>query len=110
MLNTGYHTYNDVVSYLEKNFPGEGFENGLDERLSDFMEEKEETLVTPDPYSVEIAKQISKLKIQRPSIFLIGNGNLRFLFLDEEKSVGIQIRKDSIQVVTLVSEKENENV
>lgn len=98
-IETGFYSYEEIASFLEKNYKGDGFEDEYEHRLDELYECIEEEGLKINLVSSMIAKKLSARKICRPSIFLVGNGNIRFVYDDDKKSVGIQIQNERMQVV-----------
>mgnify|MGYP001283406139 CR=1 FL=1 len=91
----------EVFKYLEENYSGEGFNQHLEKRLTDFIDLPEDEKVVINKLSLEKAKALSLLPIDVSGIFLLGNGNLRLLFENDNESLGIQILEDGFQIVHL---------
>lgn len=91
----------EIFKYLEENYSGEGFSQHLQKRLTDFEDVPQDEKVFINAKSLEKTKELSLLPISIPSIFLIGNGNLRLLFENDNESLGIQILEDGFQIVHL---------
>lgn len=107
-IKTGYYSLQEIIEWLEQYFPGEGFLEDLNERIDDFKSSDEEIII-PNDWSLSQSFDIALQKIQRPcGIFLLSNGNIRFLFENTKQSIGIQIQKINMQVVvTKLTKGEN---
>lgn len=107
-MQNGHYKIEEISSYLFGIFSNsKNFEREYEQRLEYFKKNMEDFY---DEYgkdfkanleSVEQAKVVSKMNLIMPSIFLIPNGNIRFVFDSTECSVGVQfLGNGTVQLIT----------
>ena len=98
-MKRGIFEDDEILKYLAKNYPGEGFSQHLERRLEDFNDLPGDEKVKINQKSLDRAKLFASLHLKPSGIFLSRNGNIRLLFENEQESFGVQILDEKLQVV-----------